>query len=123
MSQLPAWIPVARRKFLESLMKTTEDGEQTVLFSTHITSDLERVASHLAMLKDGRIAVCDELDHLKDRVKRLRISAGRGSAEVVRDRRRLADRSAGAHRTRGDGIGGRRARARNSARAGTPTSR
>src|SRR5580704_5339594 len=68
--------PLARRKFLESLMKATEQGEQTVLFSTHITSDLERVASHLALLKDGRIAICDELDRLKDSVKRLRISAG-----------------------------------------------
>jgi ABC-2 type transport system ATP-binding protein len=68
--------PVARRKFLESLMQATEDGQRTVLFSTHITSDLERIASHVAMLKDGRIAVCEELDQLKDRVKRLRISAG-----------------------------------------------
>jgi ABC-2 type transport system ATP-binding protein len=68
--------PVARRKFLESLMQATEDGERTVLFSTHITSDLERIASHVAMLKDGRIAVCEELDQLKDRVKRLRILAG-----------------------------------------------
>jgi ABC-2 type transport system ATP-binding protein len=54
----------------------TENDEQTILFSTHITSDLERIASHLAMLKEGRIAICDELDLLKDRVKRLRISAG-----------------------------------------------
>jgi ABC-2 type transport system ATP-binding protein len=68
--------PVARRKFLESLMQATADGERTVLFSTHITSDLERIASHVAILKDGRIAVCEELDQLKDRVKRLRISAG-----------------------------------------------
>jgi ABC-2 type transport system ATP-binding protein len=68
--------PVARRKFLESLMHATERPEQTVLFSTHITSDLERIASHVAILKDGRIAVCEELDRLKDRVKRLRISAG-----------------------------------------------
>src|SRR5580698_2632097 len=50
--------PVARRKFLESLMHATADGERTVLFSTHITSDLERIASHVAILKEGRIAVC-----------------------------------------------------------------
>jgi ABC-2 type transport system ATP-binding protein len=68
--------PVARRKFLESLTAATQDGERTILFSTHITSDLERIASHVAMLKGGRIAVCEELDQLKDRVKRLRISAG-----------------------------------------------
>jgi ABC-2 type transport system ATP-binding protein len=68
--------PAARRKFLESLTETAANAEQTILFSTHITSDLERVASHVAILKDGRIAVCEELDQLKDRVKRLRISAG-----------------------------------------------
>lgn len=68
--------PIARRRFLESLMESIEDGKRTVLFSTHITSDLERIASHVAILKDGQIAVCEELDHLKDRVKRLRISAG-----------------------------------------------
>jgi ABC-2 type transport system ATP-binding protein len=68
--------PVARRQFLESLMQAAESDDNTILFSTHITSDLERIASHLAMLKDGQIVLCDELDHLKDRVKRLRIAAG-----------------------------------------------
>lgn len=68
--------PVARRQFLESLMQAAESEDNTILFSTHITSDLERIASHLAMLKDGQIVLCDELDHLKDRVKRIRISAG-----------------------------------------------
>src|SRR5580698_2883983 len=68
--------PVARRQFLESLMEAAESDGNTILFSTHITSDLERIASHLAMLKDGQIVLCDELDHLKDRVKRLRIAAG-----------------------------------------------
>ena len=68
--------PVARRQFLESLMEAAESDGNTILFSTHITSDLERIASHLAMLKDGQIVLCDEHDDLKDRVKRLRISAG-----------------------------------------------
>ncbi len=67
--------PLARREFLRSLLELTGDNEHTVLFSTHITSDLERVASHVAMLRDGRIALFDELDAVKDRVKRLRISA------------------------------------------------
>lgn len=67
--------PVARREFLRSLLELTGDNEHTVIFSTHITSDLERVASHVAMLRDGRIALFDELDAVKDRVKRLRITA------------------------------------------------
>lgn len=67
--------PVARREFLRSLLELTGDNQHTVLFSTHITSDLERVASHVAMLRDGKIAMFDELDVMKDRVKRLRIAA------------------------------------------------
>ncbi len=67
--------PVARREFLSSLLEICQHEQHTVLFSTHITSDLERVASHLAILKGGRIVLFDELDAVKDRVKRLRITA------------------------------------------------
>ena len=67
--------PVARREFLRSLLELCQHEQHTILFSTHITSDLERVASHLALLKEGRIVLFDELDAVKDRVKRLRITA------------------------------------------------
>ena len=67
--------PVARRWFLETVLETAADGAGTVLFSTHITSDLERVASHVALLREGRVTFHDEIDVLKDRVKRLRIEA------------------------------------------------
>jgi ABC-2 type transport system ATP-binding protein len=65
--------PVARRDFLKSLLEMAADGTRTALFSTHISSDLERVATHVAVLRDGRIAHFSELDELKDRVKRLRL--------------------------------------------------
>lgn len=67
--------PLARREFLRAMMEVTNDTQHTVLFSTHITSDLERVASHVALLQNGQIALYDELDAVKDRVKRLRIRA------------------------------------------------
>lgn len=67
--------PVARRWFLESILEMASDDQHTVLFSTHITSDLERVASHVALMKEGRILFHDELDALKDQVKRLRLEA------------------------------------------------
>jgi len=67
--------PIARREFLKSLLEVTQDEQHTVLFSTHITSDLERVASHVALLKEGSVAMFEDLDAVKDRVKRLRISA------------------------------------------------
>ncbi|MBI2823750.1 MAG: ABC transporter ATP-binding protein [Planctomycetia bacterium] len=65
--------PIARRDFLRSLLDLAEDQSRTVLFSTHISSDLERVATHVAILLDGRIAYYSPLDDLKDRVKRLRL--------------------------------------------------
>jgi ABC-2 type transport system ATP-binding protein len=65
--------PVARRDFLKSLLEMTGQGLRTALFSTHISSDLERVATHVAILNEGRIAYFCELDELKDRVKRLRL--------------------------------------------------
>jgi ABC-2 type transport system ATP-binding protein len=65
--------PIARRDFLKSVLEMTSDGSHTVLFSTHISSDLERVATHVAILREGRIAYYAELDDLKDRVKRLRL--------------------------------------------------
>ena len=67
--------PVARRWFLETVLETAADGAGTVLVSTHITSDLERVASHVALLREGKVMFHDEIDVLKDRVKRLRIEA------------------------------------------------
>jgi ABC-2 type transport system ATP-binding protein len=67
--------PTARREFLRTLLEIIDDPRRTILFSTHITSDLERVASRVAILRDGRITFHGELDELKDRVKRLRITA------------------------------------------------
>lgn len=65
--------PIGRRETLRQLIDLTKDGEHTVLFSTHILSDLERVASHIAILADGKIVCFEELDGLKDRMKRLRL--------------------------------------------------
>jgi ABC-2 type transport system ATP-binding protein len=69
--------PGGRRAFLRTILDMAMDGETTVLFSTHITSDLERVADRVAILKDGAITYHGELDALKDDVKRLHITAQR----------------------------------------------
>jgi ABC-2 type transport system ATP-binding protein len=67
--------PEARRQFLGELLQIAVAGERTVLFSTHITSDLERVANSVAVIRDGKVLMSGELESLKDSVKRLRISA------------------------------------------------
>lgn len=67
--------PVARRKFIKQLIDLNISENKTMLFSTHITSDLERVAADVAMLIDGKIALNDDISTLKDRFCRLHIHA------------------------------------------------
>lgn len=74
--------PVARRQFLKMVLDISANKKRTVLFSTHITSDLERVADHIAILKDGGIVYCGGLDEIKDRVKCLNIIASKPLPET-----------------------------------------
>ena len=91
--------PAARRQFLSEILEVAIDGERTVLFSTHITSDLERVADRVAIIKEGRVLLADELATLKDSVKRLRIHAQeefpRSRADLVTATRLLKTRERG----------------------------
>jgi len=47
--------PVARDELLEILREYVADGEKSVFFSTHITSDLERIADSVTLIDNGRI--------------------------------------------------------------------
>ncbi len=58
--------PLARRRFLQMIIEMAEPDKRTVLFSTHITSDLERVADSVAILKSGVIAWHGLLEELKE---------------------------------------------------------
>ncbi|MBB5883432.1 ABC-2 type transport system ATP-binding protein [Xanthomonas sp. F1] len=63
--------PVARRDLMREIVTETCDAGTTVLFSSHIVSDLERVASRVAFLNQGRLLLDQPLDDLKDSVLRL----------------------------------------------------
>ena len=63
--------PAGRRDFLRELVEQVLERGTTVVFSTHILSDLERVAFHMAFLRDGRIALQAPLDDLLDDVRLL----------------------------------------------------
>lgn len=67
--------PIARRRFLQQLLEIAAQETRTVLFSTHIVSDLERVASGIWILREGVLAWDGELDALKESVVRLNIRA------------------------------------------------
>jgi ABC-2 type transport system ATP-binding protein len=61
--------PAGRRDFLRELVGEVLDRGATVVFSTHILSDLERVAFNLAFLSGGRIALQAPLDELLEQVR------------------------------------------------------
>lgn len=63
--------PLARRQFLKELVAIASSQTRTIIFSTHIVTDLERVASRVWLMKDGVIAVDEELDNLKERCARI----------------------------------------------------
>ena len=55
--------PVGRKEILDILRKISDTT--TVLFSTHILSDVERICDHVAFLNEGKIAVCGTLAEIK----------------------------------------------------------
>jgi ABC-2 type transport system ATP-binding protein len=59
--------PVVRTEFLDVLWESMEKGDTAILYSTHILSDIARIADELAFLKDGRIALRTPKDDLIDR--------------------------------------------------------
>jgi ABC-2 type transport system ATP-binding protein len=67
--------PIARRQFLGQLLEIASDQTRAVIFSSHIVSDLERVANEVWILREGRMAWQGELDALKESVVRLHLSA------------------------------------------------
>jgi ABC-2 type transport system ATP-binding protein len=59
--------PVFRRELLAKLRAFIQDEGKAVLFSTHVTSDLERIADFITFIKDGKIAFSARRDELLDR--------------------------------------------------------
>ena len=55
---------VTRDEFLEILQEYIKDGEKSVLFSTHITSDLERVADYITLINQGKMIYTGSMDEL-----------------------------------------------------------
>jgi ABC-2 type transport system ATP-binding protein len=66
--------PAARRQFIQELIEIGQDERHAILFSTHIMSDVERVASHVAIMTEGVVSYFGELDELKEGFKRVRLS-------------------------------------------------
>ena len=59
--------PVARIEVLDILREIVEEGERAVLFSTHITGDLDKIADSITVLIDGKITESMPIDQIEDK--------------------------------------------------------
>jgi ABC-2 type transport system ATP-binding protein len=56
--------PLARREFLQILMETVAEHDVSVILSSHLVADIERVCDYLVVLVSSRVQLTGELDEL-----------------------------------------------------------
>ncbi len=83
--------PAGRRDFLRELVDQVLDRGTTVVLSTHILSDLERVAFNVAFMREGRIELQAPLDELLEQTRQVsgssaqvHLYAERNKAQILR---------------------------------------
>ena len=63
---LAALDPLARREFLQSLMASATATGMTVVLSSHLIGELERVCDHLIVIRGGQVRLAGELDTIRE---------------------------------------------------------
>lgn len=68
--------PIVRRDILGAIIRTIADEGRTVLFSSHLLGEVERVSDQVAMIKAGRIVFCATMDEINETYHRVTIRLG-----------------------------------------------
>jgi ABC-2 type transport system ATP-binding protein len=76
--------PLARRTFLATLSEVVADGEITVMLSSHLVADLERVCDHVVVLSQSQTLLADDLDAVLES-HRLLTGPRRDTAAIERE--------------------------------------
>ena len=63
--------PIVRRDILEAIIRTVTEEGRTVLFSSHLLDEVERVSDYLALLRRGALRFCAPLEDIKARHRRV----------------------------------------------------
>lgn len=63
--------PVVRRDILAAIVRTIAHEGRTVIFSSHLLDEVERLADRVAMIHNGEIVLHDQLDTIKETFRRL----------------------------------------------------
>ncbi len=65
--------PVVRRDILGAIIRTIADEGRTVLFSSHLLDEVERVADTIAVVHEGKIQLTGSMDSIKDNYRRITV--------------------------------------------------
>lgn len=76
--------PITREEIMEMLQKYIEDGEHSVLFSTHIMEDLEQIADYIFFLENGKQVFCETKEEIQESY--VVVKGGRDAASEMADR-------------------------------------
>ncbi len=71
--------PLARAQFLDLLLQFIQDQDRTIVISSHILSDVEKVIDHAVIMKAGRIVTDASFDDLRERYARVRLTSLSGA--------------------------------------------
>ncbi len=71
---------VSKQQVFGELLKTVEDGERTVLISSHNLADIERFADHLGMIKNGKLLLEGRTDEIVERFRLAEFFTENGTA-------------------------------------------
>jgi ABC-2 type transport system ATP-binding protein len=66
--------PVARRSLLQSMVYVTRKADRTILFSSHLLSDVERIADAIAIMDHGVLRASCTIDTFRDRVRQVTLT-------------------------------------------------
>jgi ABC-2 type transport system ATP-binding protein len=64
---------VVRRDILDAIVRTVADDGRTVIFSSHLLEEVERMSDHVTMVLDGRVTLSGELEDVRRGYRRSRV--------------------------------------------------
>ncbi|URZ18133.1 ABC transporter ATP-binding protein [Clostridium felsineum] len=70
--------PVFRNELLDIMQDIIQDENKSILFSTHITTDLEKIADYITFINDGKIIFSEDKDSIMEKYK-----IAKGDKEVL----------------------------------------
>ena len=65
--------PIARKEFLESMIELIHESGTTIVLSSHLLGDLERIAEHIGIIDNGKMCLETSLDDLKNTTRQIKI--------------------------------------------------